>query len=219
LQYLRQGIDWVRVNILGQEPQPTPPPQNVSYTTYAQQLLARFYGQPPSGNAAIPTTGGVQGSAAESLGHAVSSLLQSLGTTGGTSRSSPSAQNLADSTSIIPPQFNQTPTDRLNYVRQTQESLRVLLQVFAHEEGELERGEDNVGLSKSRSETEFDKIERDEVGSERETVRRTTSSGSWMPWAWNAKTDAAAASKKDDGDDGGIDVSTQGKSSGIDLGH
>lgn len=125
---------------------------------------------------------------------------------------------MADS-SIIPPQFNQTPTDRLNYVRQTQESLRVLLQLFAREEGELERSEDDVGLSKSRSETEFDKIERDEVGSERETVKRTTSSGSWIPWRY-AKADPAAASKKDDGDDdAGVHLAPEAKSTGIDLGH
>jgi hypothetical protein len=99
------------------------------------------------------------------------------------------------------------------------ESLRVLTQAFEREEQEAQKGGDGAVLAKTKSETEFDKIERDEVSPERAAAKRSTSSGNWMPWAWGAKPDDAASEKKHEDEDSAVDVPAQGKSSGIDLGH
>jgi receptor expression-enhancing protein 1/2/3/4 len=228
LQYLKQAIDWIRVNVLGQEP--TPPqsqqPPAASYTSYAQQLLSRFYGSAPpaassSSTAAYAGTsapGAIAGSAiysAELFG-TIASALQSArnGRAGDTT-----ARNLAESGNLIPPQYSGSSADRVKYAKQARESLTVLMKAFEREENDAER-DDTISLSKSRSETEFDKIEREEVSPERAAkmaARRSSSSGGWMPWSWGGKPDDSG--KKDEGDDSVADIPAEGKSSGIDLGH
>ena len=226
-QYLKQGVDWIRVNILGQEP--TPPPQQppaASYVSYAQQLLSRFYGSAPSASSSSSATytgasapGAAAGAAIHSaeLFGTISSVLQTArnGRAGDST-----ARNLAESGNLIPPQYSGSNYDRAKYAKQARESLGVLLKAFEREEHEAERDETN-SLSKSRSETEFDKIEREEVSPERTgnmAARRTSSSGGWMPWSWGAKPDDVVG-KKDEGEGSVIDVPAEGKSSGIDLGH
>lgn len=90
--------------------------------------------------------------------------------------------------------------DRLSYVLSQRERLATLLQAFDREQDNLRtQGEggsryyEGGGLSKSRSEAEFDRIERDEIGSNPPPypvtppiLDRRTSSGSWMPWNWKA---------------------------------
>lgn len=94
----------------------------------------------------------------------------------------------------------------MSYVSTQRERLRVLLQAFDREAFNLASAEPSpapsmarekstdAGLSKSRSEADFDKIEKEEL------LAAKTAQGSWMPWNWGAK------------------AQEEGKSSGVDLG-
>lgn len=224
LQYLKQGMDWIRVNLLGQAPAPTPPPPTVSYASYAQQLLSRFYGGAPgsgtpSGGSSSAAAGGAAGAGGyggEQLFGAIASVLQAAAARGSGKDGQREAQQLAESGMLIPPQYSKD--ERVTYARQAVEGLRVLMQAMEREEAEGDK-EDGANLAKSRSETEFDKIEREEVSPERAPKMgdRRTSTGGWMPWNWSPKPEAP--NKKDEGEDSGVDVPAEGKSSGIDIGH
>jgi receptor expression-enhancing protein 1/2/3/4 len=81
------------------------------------------------------------------------------------------------------------------------------------------------GLSKSRSEVDFEKIEQDDADDEQDikpSFDRQTS-GSWLPWSWGAKAAAPAPTVKDTAEDTPEDTPTvgienaQGRSSGVDL--
>lgn len=76
-------------------------------------------------------------------------------------------------------------------------------------------------MSKSRSEADFEKIEREESGEEGAVrppvpVQR---SGSWLPWSWGAKTPAAIPQQQPKDIDtsiGGVELE-HGKSTGVEL--
>jgi len=101
------------------------------------------------------------------------------------------------------------------------------MQAFAREEGDIARqGTASLGsglsMNKSRSETDFDKIDRSEAshdagqgGVAPPAARRMNSSGGWMPWNWGGKGQYDGSEKKDEGPV--EDVPAQGKSSGVDL--
>jgi receptor expression-enhancing protein 1/2/3/4 len=195
LQYVKMAIEWFRVNVLNQEPAPPPPPASTS-GTYMQSLLSRFYGAPATTPA--PTS--------DMFGSAVSSVMQWAGTGG-----------LGKHKVVIPPQYNQTPADRLAYLRKNIDNLGILMQAFSREESKIV-SEDTV-LSKSRSEPEFDRIERDEIGPDHEAKKAASGGGSWIsPWLWRSAPDSAAMSKKiDPEEDVHHDSPHSGKSSGIEL--
>jgi len=70
------------------------------------------------------------------------------------------------------------------------------------------------GLSKSRSEADFEKIDAESGTEEVEMVRkqvRRTQSGSWLPWSWGAKP-AEEVDTVMTGEESG-----EGKSTGIEL--
>jgi hypothetical protein len=76
------------------------------------------------------------------------------------------------------------------------------------------------GLSKSRSEGDFERIEREESVEDgiRPLINRE-SSGSWLPWSWGAKG-SASAPKKEVEDNAVIGVTTstdEAKSSSVDI--
>jgi hypothetical protein len=78
------------------------------------------------------------------------------------------------------------------------------------------------GLSKSRSELDFEKIEKDEQnGEDSQTpipslIRQDT--GGWLPWSWGAKSVTGESSKGKGVDTamGGLEAE-QGKSSGVEI--
>jgi len=127
------------------------------------------------------------------------------------------SEDLTASGNLIPSSLNSA-EDRLSYIRQAREGLGALLRAYEREETDIAAGKSGDTLSKSRSETDFDKIERSEVSPDGSKLgAKRTQSGGWIPWAWGAKgEDQAAAAKKDDGPEH-EDTSPEAKSTGINL--
>jgi len=179
LSYLKQAIEWAKVNVLGMAPHaPSPPPSR--HASYAQTLMSRF--NMPSARADTDFYGLVT--------QALSGATGSFGTR------EAQAEELSASGTLIPPGLNDD--ERLSYLATNRNRLMVLLQAFDREQGNLmEEREGDRGyapLAKSRSEAEFDRIEREEVvrdssGSRPPSGYRTVSGqqGGWMPWNWQGK--------------------------------
>ena len=215
------GIEWVKVNALGFAPQkPTsPPPQG---QTYAQNFMSRF---------TMPAARG------DNLTNLVSQALSGAsalyaGNTGA------QADQVRSGANLVPDNIRNT-DDRLSYVASQRERLATLLQAFDREQDSLKtareggsryyEGSSSSGLSKSRSEAEFDRIERDEIGGGSgappypitpPVLDRQTSQGGWMPWGgWRGQAPPPPRQVDEDplayGKDSGT---TRGRSSGFDLG-
>ncbi|KAF2191202.1 hypothetical protein K469DRAFT_720191 [Zopfia rhizophila CBS 207.26] len=180
LAYFQQGVEWVKVNVLGFAPrQPSPPPSRGA--SYAQTFMSRFN---------MPSARGdkdLYGLVTQALSGA--SALYS-------GNRDAQAEELSRSSTLIPDNIRNN-DDRLSYLATQRERLATLIQAFDREQETLTTQREGGsryyegGLSKSRSETEFDRIERDEIGQERPpypvtppAVDRRTSQGGWMPWNW-----------------------------------
>ena len=214
LAYLHQGIEWFKVNVLGFPPQkPAPPP--VQGQSYAQSFMSRFNMPQARGN--------------NDLYSLVNQALSGAGALYSGNRDA-QASEVSRSSTLVPDSIRSN-ADRLSYVTSQKERLETLLQAFDREQDNIRSQKDgggskyregnSGGLSKSRSEAEFDRIERDEVGSDRPpypitppAFDRRTSSG-WMPWNWQKgqPADDPLAYGKPPGES-----SSQGRSTGFDLG-
>jgi receptor expression-enhancing protein 1/2/3/4 len=214
LQYFKQAIDWVRVNMLNQQPRPATPPGTAGAQGYAQSLLSRFYSTSATG-AAPAYTAPVGNEFYSSVFGAVQAAAGGFGAPRSTNRS----VDLGSSGPLVPHELS-TPAERLNYVRQARQGLAALMQAYDREETDLAHGHEGSNLSKSRSETEFDKIDREEASPGRIPLQTRTSSG-WMPWKWSGPptVDAAAAAKKDMDEPPAYDIPAEAKSSGADVGN
>jgi receptor expression-enhancing protein 1/2/3/4 len=166
----------------------------------------------------------------------------------------PQERDLSNSGTLIPPTIQGN--DRISFISAQRERLAILLSALDKEASNLNaqdpsqksspRGLSNIffdgnrsgepdpvrppsamsGLSKSRSEVDFEKIEReDEDGEDSQTpmpsmVRQNTGSGSWLPWSWGAKSAATVAEPTKEREGDSVMSGTgndQGKSSGIDI--
>lgn len=181
LTYLQQGIEWVKVNVLGFAPQrPATPPS--AGQSYAQSFMSRFTMPSARGN--------------NDLVSLVSQALSGAGALYAGNKDAQAAE-LNRSANLVPDSIRNN-DDRLSYVGSQRERIFTLLQAFDREAENLKaqreggsRYYEGGGLSKSRSETEFDRIERDEIRDDRPppypvtppAMNRRTSSG-WMPWNW-----------------------------------
>lgn len=182
---MQLAIEWARVNVLGFAPRERAPPPAPGQS-YAQNLMTRFN---------MPSARG-----SDNLYGLVNQALSGASALYTGNRDAQAAE-LSRSANIIPDNIRNN-DDRLNYVSSQRERLMTLLQAFdreadnvrAQREGGSRYHEGSGGLSKSRSEAEFDRIEVDEassvLGSERPpypltppAFNRSTSSG-WMPWNW-----------------------------------
>jgi hypothetical protein len=178
LQYINKAIEWVKVNFLGFAPKPSSPPHS-RQASYAQSLLSRFNVPSARGNA--------------DLVGLVSQALSGASALYGTSREG-QAEGVRSS-GIIPENIRGD-DEKLDYLSNQRQRLSTLIQAFEREEDDLTRRRDSGtrrssgGLSKSRSETEFDRIDPDELDQDRPPpypitppILRRESSG-WMPWNW-----------------------------------
>jgi receptor expression-enhancing protein 1/2/3/4 len=181
LQYMKQFVEWVKVNVMGMQPRPpTPPPSQQG--TYAQQLLSRFN---------LPTAReGLAAPAGDFYG-LIASALQYTSASGGSREMQ--AEDLSASGTLIPAGLESN-EERMSYVSTQRERLRVLLSAFDREAVNLAgAAPTNLGapsmsrakstdtgsdLTKSRSEADFDKIEKEEA-----PASPSAQSG-WMPWNW-----------------------------------
>jgi hypothetical protein len=213
--YARHAADWFRVHVLGAEPLPPPPPAPPSYYgSYAQQLLARFY--------STSSTGAAPGAAAPPPAPAAASdlystLLSTLRLSGAGSAAGLGGHAAAQN--LIPRDIS-SPADRLRYARQAQDGLRTLMAAFAKEEGGLlGEADGGGGLTKTRSEADFDRIERDEASPDRSKTR-AAAGGGWMPWTWSAGQAAPEGKRDEDKRDEGpaAEGPAVGRSSGVESG-
>ncbi|KAL6696400.1 TB2/DP1, HVA22 family domain-containing protein [Trichoderma pleuroticola] len=203
IDYFRKAIDYLRVNVLGLPPTepepPTPPPS--TYQSYTQSLLARF---------SIPTATGP--AAPSNVGSDLFGLLASAvaAATGGSGARSDAAG--VSSASVVPSHI-QDSSERMTFIASQRDRLNVLLTALDREAAQLQRNggqtqsrsrsrhmdsDEEVtqrppsglsgwsGLSKSRSETDFEKIDAESGAEDEANLRRRHAGGgdggSWMPW-------------------------------------
>ncbi|KAF2280275.1 uncharacterized protein EI97DRAFT_430020 [Westerdykella ornata] len=231
LQYFQQAVEWVKVNVLGfapskREPEPRPG------QTYAQSFMSRF---------AMPTARG----GADNLSYLVSQALSGASALYGASGAGAGAQTAGVERGAgagLVPESIRNPADRLNYVASQRSRLASLLQEFDREQDNLQRQRDSGasytpsssggsgGLSKSRSEAEFDRIEREEVSSGAAPppypvtppAFERRASGGWMPWNWQRGAGGQPVQRGRGDDDalayGKVPEGERGRSSGYDRG-
>jgi len=234
LSYMKRVIELIKEHVLGLPPKQPSPPPTPSGWSYTQSLMARFN---------MPATRPSFPGSAVGTGIDFNSLLASAiaATTARGSSPNTAARELSDSGMLIPPNL-QGNEDKMSFITAQRERLSVLMAALDTEArnivsgsprptsmsfdgGEASTSKDvdestNArrlsglsGLSKSRSEADFEKIERDEESeSPQRPAQDRSSSGSWLPWAWHAGQKLAEDAK--DTDMGGMD---RGKSSGVDT--
>ncbi|KAI9786171.1 MAG: hypothetical protein M1839_007581 [Geoglossum umbratile] len=199
LQYYRRAIEYIKETFLGVDPRqqgpPAPPAATQSTATYVQTLLSRF---------------NLPAAATSPAGDFYSYLSSTL------SQQQPSTTT---PTSFLPPwtQPKETTEQRLNFLTAQRDRLRALLQSLDREALDLSasslspetpRGDPSGGsaatwskdqpLKKSKSELEFERVEREDIGEEARAGRV----GGWMPWNWGGSRGAAATGA--DVDTGGV---------------
>lgn len=180
------------MNVLGMPAKPpTPPPSRQG--SYAQQLLSRF--NLPSAREGLAAPAG------DFYSLLVSTL--QMATLSGDSREA-QVEDLNASGTLIPPEIKSN-DERMVYVSQQRERLRVLLQAFDREAFFLAGNEDirhTADLTKSRSELDFEKLSSDELEGESNNNAWKAAQGGWMPWNWSTKQ-----------------TPDTGTSTGVDTGH
>lgn len=87
----------------------------------------------------------------------------------------------------IPPDVRGS-ADRMTFIAAQRERLAIVLSALDREAQQLQR-DAGAGLTKSRSETDFEKVEaesgaEDEGGRVRHRHASGAAGGPWMPWAW-----------------------------------
>ncbi|KAF1841973.1 receptor expression-enhancing protein 2 [Cucurbitaria berberidis CBS 394.84] len=221
--YIEMGIEWVKVNLLGFAPRQPDQPRPAGQT-YAQSLMTRF--QMPSARGSNDLYG------------LVNQALSGASALYGAGNKDAQAADLSRGAARLVPDSIRNNDDRLNYVTSQRQRLETLLQAFDHEQENIRTQQSggsryyessSGGLSRNRSEAEFDRIERDEIssGSERPPypttpppLGRQTSTG-WMPWNWQRQTqpyDDPLAYGKEPGDSRSSDIRNRARASGFDLG-
>lgn len=112
---------------------------------------------------------------------------------------------LSRSGTLIPQGITSTAA-KISFLATQREKLRVLLSALDNEASGLEIEQDvekrmgggappaQGGLQKSKSEAEFDTIDKDEASGQ-----TPKAGGSWMPWGWGANVDTGSSSGVDTG--------------------
>lgn len=203
LEYFKQAIEYVRVNVLKLPPkEPPPPPSASAGANYTQSLLGRF--SMPTARAGLATAG-------------TSDLFSLLGNamqqaTYPTSKSRDAkAQDLSNFGSLIPE--NITGEERYEYISTQRDRLRTLLQAFDNEAGAesstsraathasgASLGSATGDLKKSRSESEFEDLANEEVPKfEKRPDMGGQRRSSWSKWVWGnyGEKDSALVGKKE----------------------
>ncbi|KFA55880.1 hypothetical protein S40293_06927 [Stachybotrys chartarum IBT 40293] len=214
MAYFRQAIEYLKTNILGQPPSdPAPPtPEQSGPQSYTQSLLARFSVPSARWAAAANPSSDFQ--------NLLASAVSALSTAGGLAGAGAGA-NIPSSGRLIPSHlqspvdkmsFIAAQRDRLNILlraldREAQElqhseehashHRRAPSMAFdGHDDDEPTQrppsGQSGwSGLSKSRSEVDFEKIDAESGAEDNDALRRrnvtsgsTPGGGSWMPWGW-----------------------------------
>ncbi|THY92830.1 hypothetical protein D6C80_00074 [Aureobasidium pullulans] len=223
LQYLKQGIEWVKVNLMGMQPRrPTPPASR--QVSYSQALYNRFV-MPSARPEGYTGPGSAQSApGANDLISMLGNVMAQASGPAGSSRSRDAqAEDLSASGNLVPPHMSGD--ERTAFISTQKDRLRTLLQAFDNEasrehtapssppyptnDGPGPNYQDYLkpvaeGLfNRSRSEQEFEDLGYEHVpkaGSNKPSPRLGDRSASWSKWVWGnyGEKDSAAGQKKND---------------------
>ncbi|KAG6031980.1 hypothetical protein E4U41_007366 [Claviceps citrina] len=234
IAYVRRAIDYLKTRVLNLPPTeqhatPSAGPagaSSASHGYYTQSLLARF---------SVPTAPWASAGANTGndfynlLANAVSAATTTTtGGGGGSSARSMSSSSSSSGATLIPPHLRGS-AERMNFIAAQRERLNVVLGALDREAQQIQRrdggGDDDddndeqepaqrppsgmsmfSGLSKSRSDTDFETVEAESGAEDEGTLRRRRQAssqqgggggggggggpgaGSWMPWGRNTGT-------------------------------
>ncbi|MCJ1379831.1 hypothetical protein MMC17_002934 [Xylographa soralifera] len=182
LGYIEQLIEYLKSSLFGMQPRATSESHNPQ-DSYAQSLLSRF-NLPSAREGLAAPAGDFYGLLSAAMG----SMARNSG-----SRDVQVDEITRHGTLI--PQNITTTAAKVHFLSTQREKLRVLLSALDREangleiERDVERrmggGQTRGGdLQKSKSEAEFDNIDKAEASGQ--TSPKSVSGGSWMPWSWGA---------------------------------
>ena len=207
LDYINSLIEFIKRNIFGQS-RPEPARSYSGGQSYANTLLARFNLPSARDGLAAPAGDfyGLLSAAVGTLGRVSST---------GASRDS-QIEELSRSGSLIPAHLT-TATDKARFVAQQREKLRVLLGALDKQVVDLEIQKDverrtdepsSIGLTKSKSEASFERIDRDEA---KDGSSKSKQAQGWVEWALGTGSPKAKKTELRKEED------SEGRSSGLDT--
>ena len=197
LQYLKQAIEYVRVNVLNLPPKqpPPPPPSNATYT---QSLLSRF--NMPAARAGLATAG------TSDIFSLLGNAMQQATYPSSRSRDS-QVEDLSASGTLIP--NHMTGEERSKYISTQRDMLQTLLQAFDREasgsqsasrqQDDSSAGDTQGVLKKNRSELEFEDLAYEDVPKIEKRPEQGQRDASWSKWIWGnyGEKDSALVNKKE----------------------
>lgn len=223
LSSLKRAIEFFKENVLGMPPRSSSAATSNAYGantgSYAQNLLSRF-NLPSARQGLVSPTGTAAGDFYGLLGAALGHI-GAVGGGGGVSREA-QVEEMSRSGALVPPGLTST-KEKMTFLATQREHLKVLLTALDKQADELSQdemierdvetrlraagaatpGSFDEGLRKSKSEAEFEAIEREEWGNEKTATERgqqtgpasssprpppTSTGGSWIPWGmWGAQ--------------------------------
>lgn len=226
MTYFRHAIEYLKTNVLNLPPtEPEPDSQSTVPQSYTQSLLSRF--SIPSAGSAGVGIGNTGNDFYNLLASAVSAATSASRLGSGSSN-----RNMTESGTLIPPHLRGS-AEKMNFIAAQRERLNIVMNALDREAQEIQRGgppggfgaeshenEDDEptqrppsglsmfsALSKSRSETDFEKVEAESGTEDDLNLRRrhvsspNAAGGSWMPWGWGSGAggaDTPAGSRKED---------------------
>ncbi|GAO14182.1 uncharacterized protein UV8b_08028 [Ustilaginoidea virens] len=219
MSYFRRAVEYLKTNVLNlppSEPQPAPAEaaSSAGPQSYTQALLARF-SVPRARWAGAASTGNDFYNLLASAVSAATSAGGFAGAAGGSSE-----RSMTDSGTLIPPHLRGS-AEKMSFIAAQRERLTIVLRALDREAQQLQRQRDGgggapdvedseaaqrppsglstfSGLTKSRSETDFEKVEAESEAEEDVNLRRrhvssgAATGGSWMTWGWGNGADPAA---------------------------
>ena len=233
ISYLKRAIELLKTNVLGLPPSPEPASAaaatpSATPASYTQTLLARFSLPSARWNVTTEAAGAVGNDFFNLLAGAVSAATgAATGATGGTHEASDKAV-----TGALIPESIRGSTARMTFIAAQRERLNIVLSALEREATKLEKEDEQQradreqnraasmsldggsdeptqrpasGLSKSRSEVDFEKLDAEsgteemdeDVGARKRPSAATRTSSSWVPWGWGsggAEPEAAKSS-------------------------
>lgn len=219
LSSLKRFIDFVKEKVLGLQPK-SQPVRASPEGSYAQTLLSRF-NLPSARQGLAAPAGDFYGLLSAALGQ--------VGTGGGSREAQ--LEEMTRSGTLIP-QGMTSASEKMTFLATQRERLRLLLTALDKEASGLETEEsirwdverrlaapasEDDGLRKSRSEAEFEAIEREDWNGEKEN-RGGGGSGSggagkgggatnWIPWGlWGTSQPSGKGKEADRGNSSGVDI-------------
>ncbi|CAM1502402.1 Fc.00g043860.m01.CDS01 [Cosmosporella sp. VM-42] len=218
IRYVKLAIEAFKTKVLGLPPSdPTPPsPEPQSYT---QSLISRF-SVPAARWAGTGSGAGAGNSGSDFYSLLSSAVAAATGATGLAGASgAPSNQEVTNSGTLIPPHLRDS-TEKMSFIAAQRDRLNIVLSALDREADTIQRTETQrahrrppsmtfdgteddeptqrppsglsawSGLSRNRSEADFEKIDAESGTEDEGAVRRRKAPGGptvWVPWGWSAE--------------------------------